>query len=154
VLGTAHAITSVVGSGSNPAIDYHAISPELVLAGTAFVVLFVDLFLRPERKWVAMVLSLVGTAGAFGASLSLIGSDRSTFGGMFVVDNFSVLFQVFFTAVCMVVLALSYRYFRDARLHQGEYYFLVLCSFIGCLTMPASRDLIMQIGRASCRERV
>ncbi len=143
VLGTAGAVATAFGSGSNPAIDFHAISPELALAATAFVVLFVDLFLRPERKWVAMVLSLIGTAGALGASLSLIGSDRSTFGGMFVVDNFTVLFQVFFTAVCLVVLVLSYRYFRDARLHQGEYYFLLLCSFIGCLTMPASRDLIM-----------
>jgi NADH-quinone oxidoreductase subunit N len=136
-------VIGAVASLPNQSIDYHAIAPELVLAGTAFVVLFVDLFLRPERKWIAMILSFVGTAAAFATTLTLIGSRRSTFGGMFVVDNFTVLFQVFFMAVCLVVLLLSYRYFRDARLHQGEYYFLMLCSFLGCLTMPGSRDLIM-----------
>jgi NADH-quinone oxidoreductase subunit N len=137
------AAAAALSSLPNQVIDYHAIAPEVVLAGTALVVLFVDLFLRPERKWIAMVLSFIGTAGALAAALTLIGSNRTTFGGMFVVDNFTVLFQVFFTSVCLVVLLLSYRYFRDARLHQGEYYFLMLCSFLGCLTMPGSRDLIM-----------
>jgi NADH-quinone oxidoreductase subunit N len=59
------------------------------------------------------------------------------------VDNFAVLFKVFFTAVAMVVLLLSYRYMREGRYYQGEYYFLVLCSFLGTLTMASSRDLLM-----------
>jgi NADH-quinone oxidoreductase subunit N len=127
----------------NPAIDYHAILPELILAGTACVVLFVDLFLRQRRKWLAMPLAFAGAAGAFAATLTLIGSERSTFGGSYVVDNFAVLFKVFFTSVAMVILLLSLRYFRDGRYYQGEYYFLVLCSFLGMLTMPSSRDLLM-----------
>lgn len=127
----------------NQAIDYHAIAPELVLAGTIFLVLVVDLFLRPQRKHLSMPIALLGTAGSFAAALTLIGSRRVTFGGVFVVDDFTVLFQVFFTAVAMVVLALSYRYLREGRFFQGEYYFLLLCSFLGCLTMPASRDLLM-----------
>jgi NADH-quinone oxidoreductase subunit N len=137
------ATTAAVQPLTNQPIDWHAISPLVALAATALLVLFVDLFLRSERKWISMVLSFLGTAVSFGLALSLIGDHRATFGGMFVVDNFTVLFQVFFTAVCLVVLLLSYRYFRDARLHQGEYYFLLLCSFIGCLTMPGSRDLVM-----------
>ncbi|HEV3365316.1 MAG TPA: NADH-quinone oxidoreductase subunit N, partial [Acidimicrobiia bacterium] len=35
------------------------------------------------------------------------------------------------------------RYFRDGRFYQGEYYFLLLTSFLGCLLMPSSRDLLM-----------
>jgi NADH-quinone oxidoreductase subunit N len=127
----------------NPAIDYHAILPELILAGTACVVLVVDLFLLQRRKWLAMPLAFAGAAGAFAATLTLLGSERSTFGGSFVVDNFAVLFKVFFTSVAMVILLLSLRYFRDGRYYQGEYYFLVLCSFLGMLTMPSSRDLLM-----------
>jgi len=127
----------------NPAIDYHAIAPELVLAGTIFLVLFVDLFLRRERKWLAMPLSFVGVAGSLAAALTLVGSTRRTFGGAYVVDNFALLFKVFFTAVALVVLILSLRYFRDGRYYQGEYYTLLLCSFLGMLTMPSSRDLLM-----------
>jgi NADH-quinone oxidoreductase subunit N len=127
----------------NPAIDYHAIAPELVLAGTLFIVLFVDLFLRPDRKWLAMPLSMVGVVTSLILTLTLIGSHRVTFGGSYVVDNFAVLFKVFFMAVALIILMLSLRYFRDGRYYQGEYYFLLLCSFLGMLTMPSSRDLLM-----------
>ncbi len=127
----------------NPPIDYHAIAPELVMAGTLFTVLFVDLFLPRERKWQAMPLAFVGTAGSFAATLTLIGSHRVTFGGMFVVDNYAILFKLFFTTVAMVVLLLSLRYFREGRYYQGEYYFLLLCSFLGMMTMPSSRDFLM-----------
>jgi NADH-quinone oxidoreductase subunit N len=127
----------------NPPIDFHAIAPELVLAGTIFAVLLLDLALPLERKWWAMVLSFAGMAGAFAASLTLIGAHRVTFGGSYVIDNFAVLFKVFFTAVGMVVLALSLRYLRDGRFFQGEYYFILLSSFLGTLTMASSRDLLM-----------
>jgi NADH-quinone oxidoreductase subunit N len=141
------ALGAMLGQGlefiRNPPIDYHAIAPELILAGTVFAVLILDLFLKPYRKWLSMPLAFAGTAGAFAASLTLIGTHRVIFGGSYVVDNFAVLFKVFFTAVAMVILALSYRYFRDGRYYQGEYYFLLLSSFLGMLTMPSSRDLLM-----------
>jgi NADH-quinone oxidoreductase subunit N len=127
----------------NPAIDYHALLPEMVLSATIFAVLLLDLFLPQGRKHMSMPLAFVGTVAAFVATLTLIGSSRSTFGGSYVVDNFAVLFKVFFLAVAMVVLLLSYRYFREGRYYQGEYYFLLLSSFLGMLTMASSRDLLM-----------
>ena len=105
----------------NPAIDYHAIAPELVLAGTIFVVLFLDLFLPRDRKWLAMPVAFVGTVGSLAASLTLIGSlPRRTFGGSYVIDNFAILFKVFFLAVALVVLMLSYRYLRDGRYYRAS----------------------------------
>ena len=127
----------------NPAIDYHAIAPELVLAATAFLVLLVDLFLPRERKWLSMPIAFAGAMGSLAATLTLIGSRRATFGGTFVVDNFAVLFKVFFIGVAMIVLLLSLRYFREGRFYQGEYYFLILASFLGMLTMASSRELLM-----------
>jgi NADH-quinone oxidoreductase subunit N len=127
----------------NPAIDYHAIAPELVLAGTIFTVLLFDLFLPRERKHLAMPLAFVGVAAAFATTLTLIGTTRSTFGGSYVVDNFAVLLKVFFLATAMVVLLLSYRYIRDGRYYQGEFYVLLLSSFLGTLTISSSRDLLM-----------
>src|SRR5215210_567011 len=107
------------------AIDYHAILPELIVSGT-------------------LVLALVGAIAALVATFTLIpGPGRSTFGGMFVVDDFALLFKVFFLAVAIIVLAISLRYVRDGRFYQGEYYFLLMTSFLGCLLMPSSRDLVM-----------
>src|SRR5438034_6638767 len=127
----------------NPAIDYHAIAPELVLAGTIFAVLIVDVFLPRDRKYMSMPLAFLGVAGSLAATLTLIGTRRATFGGSYVVDNFAVLFKVFFTSVALAVLLLSFRHIREGRYYQGEYYVLLLSSFLGMLTMPSSRDLLM-----------
>jgi NADH-quinone oxidoreductase subunit N len=124
-------------------IDYHAILPELILSGTILLVLLVDAFVSERRSWVSMPLSALGVIGALIATLTLIGERRSTFGGMFVVDNFALLFKVFFLSVAIVVLLVSLRYFREGRWYEGEYYFLLLTAFLGCILMPSSRDLLM-----------
>jgi NADH-quinone oxidoreductase subunit N len=125
-------------------IDYHAILPALILSGTILVVLVTDLFLPQRHKSASMWVSLLGVIATLVAVLSLIGQgDRSTFGGSYVVDAFTIVFQTFFMSAAAVVLLISYRYFRDGGFYQGEYYFLLLTSFLGCLLMPASRDLLM-----------
>src|ERR687898_1350385 len=127
----------------NQSIDYHAILPETILSGTILLVVIADAFLSARRKWFTMPIGFVGTVAALVATLTLIGEDRTTFDGMFVVDGFAVLFKTFFLAVALLVLLISLRYFRDGRFYQGEYYFLLLTSFLGCLLMPSSRDLLM-----------
>src|SRR5918994_1005537 len=127
----------------NQSIDYHAILPEMILSGTILLVLIADAFLSARRKWFTMPIGFIGTVAALVATLTLIGEDRTTFDGMFVVDGFAVLFKTFFLAVALLVLLISLRYFRDGRFYQGEYYFLLLTSFLGCLLMPSSRDLLM-----------
>jgi NADH-quinone oxidoreductase subunit N len=125
-------------------IDYHAILPVLILSGTIVIVLVTDLFLSSRHKSASMWVALVGVLAALVAVLSLIGKgDRTTFGGSYQVDAFTIVFQTFFMSAAAVVLLISYRYFREGGFYQGEYYFLLLTSFLGCLLMPASRDLLM-----------
>ena len=130
-------------------IDYVAILPELILGGTDLLVLVVDLFLPNDRKWLGMPLSMIGVLGALGALLAIAGDERQTFclpdsgACSYVVDDFAVLFKVIFLLTAIVVLLLSLNYFEEGRFYQGEYYFLLLCSFFGMLTISSSRDLIM-----------
>jgi NADH-quinone oxidoreductase subunit N len=126
-----------------PSIDYHAIAPEILLGTSVIFVLMADLALRPERKWVAVIPSFLGVAAALVVELTLVGQTRTSFGGAYVSDSFAVLFKTFFLAVALAVLMLSARYFRDGRYYQGEYYFLLLSSFLGMLTISSSRDLLM-----------
>src|SRR5438046_5575955 len=114
-----------------------------LLTGTILVVLVADLFLPRERKWVCMPIAFVGVIGALIAALTLINANRTTFGGMYVVDNFAVLFKVFFLSTAAVVLGLSLRYMRDGRYFQGEYYVLLLAAVLGCVPMPSSRYLLV-----------
>jgi NADH-quinone oxidoreductase subunit N len=125
-------------------VDYVALAPELTLGVTVLVVLVLDLFLPPERKWWAAVASLLGLARSLMVTIALVGGERAVmFGGTYVVDAFAVLFKVFFLSVGIVVVALSLRYLREGRYYQGEYYFLILTSFLGMLTISSSRDLLM-----------
>ena len=128
---------------AQPSVDWHALAPELVLASVACLVLLVDLFLPDDAKWVAMPLSAAGLIGTLAAVVSLIGEgDRLTLAGSFEVNGFALLFKGLFCVIGLLVLAISLHYFREGRYYQGEYYFLLLCSLLGGLTMASSRDLI------------
>lgn len=126
-------------------IDWVALSPELILLTTTFVVLLVEPFLPRDRIRIVNPIAVVGTAGALGAVvwLAVDGTDRASFGNMFVVDNYALLFKGFFLASGLLVLLLSWRYFQEIRTYQGEYYFLLLSSYVGMLLMPSARDLVM-----------
>lgn len=128
---------------AQPSVDWHALSPEFVLAAAACIVLIVDLFLPDDAKWVAMPLAAAGLFGTLAAVVSLIGQgDRLTLAGSFEVDGFALLFKGLFCVIGLIVLAISFHYFKAGRYYQGEYYFLMLCSLLGGLTMASSRDLI------------
>jgi NADH-quinone oxidoreductase subunit N len=123
-------------------VDWHAISPELILSAAAAVVLVADLFLPEDSKWLAMPLAAAGIVGTLAAVVSLIGSDRVTLAGSYEIDPFSLLFKGLFCVIGLVVLAISFNYFRAGRYYQGEYYFLMLCSLLGGVVIASSRDLV------------
>ncbi len=125
------------------AIDFGAIAPELVLTATAILVLLVDLVLTDQAKQLANPLSAIGALVALGFTLPLWGDERSTFGGSFVVNDYAVVLKVIFLVSLLAILGISWRYFAESRFFQGEYYFLLLVSFLGMLIMPSARDLLL-----------
>src|ERR1043165_6464386 len=125
-------------------LDLHAIAPELVLAGTVLVILVVDLFLPERQKLWSGFLAMTGVALSAVSTFTLVGDHRSTFNGMFVVDSFALLFKIMFLAVAALVILISFNYLNDSvRARQGEFYFLLLSSFLGMLLMASSRDFLM-----------
>ena len=124
-------------------IDWVAIAPEIALTITALLVLAADLSLRGEAKQLVNPLAVIGTLVAIGFTLYLWGDSRETFAGQFVINEFTVLFKLLFLGSLLAILGISWRFFAEGRYFQGEYYFLLLTSFIGMLLLPSSRDLIL-----------
>lgn len=125
-------------------IDLHLIAPELVLTGGLMLILVVDLFLPDEVKafngWIAAV-TVIGSAFALA---TLVGTTGSTFGDHFVVDSYALLFKFLFLAVAFGVILISADYLDESvRSTQGEFYFLLLSSFLGMMLMPSARDMLM-----------
>ncbi|MGH8905145.1 MAG: NADH-quinone oxidoreductase subunit N [Egibacteraceae bacterium] len=125
--------------------DWFALAPELALLATALLVLVVEPFLPGSRKQTMCALSIAGVLASLGwvIALAVDGTDRASFGAMFVVDSYALLLKAFFLGTALFVLFVSYRYFQEIRTYQGEYYFLVLSAFLGMLLMPSARDLVM-----------
>jgi NADH-quinone oxidoreductase subunit N len=125
------------------AIDFLAIAPEIVLTVTALVVLAADLALRGDAKQFVNPIAALGTVVAIVFTAVLWGQDRVTFGGQFVVNDYAVVFKLLFLGTLLAILGISWRFFAEGRYFQGEYYFLLLTSFIGMLVMPSARDLLL-----------
>jgi len=123
-------------------VDWHALAPELVMVVAACAVLVVDLFVPREIRWIAMPLSAAGIFGAIAAVMSLVGEERMTLAGSFEVDGFALLFKGLFALIGLVILGISFHFFREGRYYQGEYYFLLMCGLLGGMVMASSRDLI------------
>ncbi len=130
---------------SAPTIDYHALAPEMVLAGGLVVVLLLDLFLAEARKWLLATVSSWVLLAAFVPVLTLALSDggvRSMFDGRYVIDDFSLVMKGLFLLAGYVVVLLSTDHLRDGGYHEGEYWVLLLTSLTGMVMMASSRDLV------------
>src|SRR4051794_9676109 len=133
-------------------IDYVAITPPLVVSLTGLGVLVVDTFLSGRRKQVTGWLALAGLAVAAATLVPLTDHGRRTFcvpsNGLalpscsYVVDNLTLAFQVLVLVGALVVVLLSIDTVTESRLPPGEYYFLLLMSVAGALTMAAARDVL------------
>jgi NADH-quinone oxidoreductase subunit N len=127
-----------------PHIDYHAIAPEIVVAGTILLILLVDLVGGERARQQASRLAAFGVLGAIIPVLTLgaDGADRTLFNGAFVVDNFALVMQAFFLAVTYIVILLSAESIAESDVAEPEYYFLTLTALLGMMVMCSSRDLV------------
>ena len=71
----------------SPAVDYHAIAPEIVWSMTVVVILIADLFLPERQKWATSTIAGLGLLASLVPILTLAvdGTDRVMFDGGYVV---------------------------------------------------------------------
>ncbi|MDR5682856.1 MAG: NADH-quinone oxidoreductase subunit N [Armatimonadota bacterium] len=125
-------------------IELRPLLPELIVAGTAIVVLFADLPLRGARSRVALVwLCLVGL-GAAGVAIGAVRQEAVVvFGGMYLRDGLADLAQTVILVAAALAVLLARDYLVRTGLERGEYYALALFAALGAMLMAATRDLLM-----------
>ncbi len=124
-------------------IDYGALAPEIVISASACLVLVLDLGLRGRNRVVGNYIALGATLLALIFTALRLGSNATTtLGGLFVLDDFAIVMKLIFLGATAYVIWVSIPPMRGHR-YEGEYAFLLLCSLLGCLLMPSSRDLLM-----------
>jgi NADH-quinone oxidoreductase subunit N len=133
------------GGFTAPTVDYHALAPEMVLAGGICLVLLVDLFVAENKKWITSTLAGFVLLGAFipVVTLAVVGSDvRSMFDGRYVVDQYALVLKGLFLLAGYVVVLLSSNEIEEGHYYQGEYFVLLLTSILGMVMMASARDLV------------
>ena len=123
-------------------IDYLTILPELVVAGTAILVLVADLAIpSARRQWLA-VLAAVGLLAAVGASLPLWGQQRVAFSDTVTGDSFATFFNVVLGTTGILTILMSPRFLKSVDLNHGEYYVLLLAAVAGMMLLAAATSLM------------
>jgi NADH-quinone oxidoreductase subunit N len=132
-------------------LDLWAILPEMFLSGAAFLLLLLSLPFRGERGRVvgwAAVLALAATLILMfiGPAFEQAVQTRqgiAAFGGMFVLDSFSIFFKVIFLVSAILTIMLSLRYLDIEKAQSGEFYTMILIALVGMMFMASGRNLVV-----------
>lgn len=117
--------------------------PEALVAGLAFLVLTLDLFLPNARKNILPWLSFWGLLGVLAFVLYFHWSvDQSVYEGLAQIDSYSLIFKVFALAFGMLVMVMSSDYVRRNLEHPGEYYGILLFAILASMLMVSASELL------------
>jgi NADH-quinone oxidoreductase subunit N len=128
-----------------PPIDLGPILPEMILVGTAIVVLLGGAILRGVTPLAWVLLSLAGVVGAAVAAVWLWDWD----GGLTVLvggvatDRFGVVIRLIVLAVAAIGLVLGHHYFERSGEQRREFSPLLLLATAGMTLFAVSADLIV-----------
>lgn len=130
-----------------PALDWHALAPELTLLGVGAFLTLVDILFAERARAVTSALAGLGFLGVLVpiitlASAGVASEPRIMFDGGYVVDGFALLLKAIFVIAGYVVVLLSTNYFAKGDYWENEYYGLLAASMLGMLVMSSANDLI------------
>ena len=105
-------------------IDFSLLLPEFLLTILGLSVLGIDLVAPTKlRNRLGYVTSSIGMLLIAPISfLFLNGKQGSLYNGIYLIDDFSLLFKVFFMLIGVVVALMSAEYVGRRMPHPGEYY--------------------------------
>ncbi len=119
------------------------LTPEFALAGLAFLVFVIDLFLPEDRKGYLAWVSIAGLLALIVVSLVMLwGEEESLYDGLLAVDDFSLFFKVFFMGMGVFIILSSMDFVENQLENRGEFYGLLLFSILGMNLMAQSRELL------------
>jgi NADH-quinone oxidoreductase subunit N len=125
---------------SIPSLNLGAIAPQLIVLGTALLVLLLDLVLRRERQDLLAWVGLVGVLAA--AVTTLVWEPTASAQDMFAADGYGRFLNLVFLTAAALALLVGIDYVRRVGLARGEYYSLLLLSTAGMMFMGAAVHLM------------
>ncbi|MFC1731695.1 NADH-quinone oxidoreductase subunit N [candidate division KSB1 bacterium] len=124
-----------------PDINWPSIGSLLIMCGTGLTVLVLALFTKSLR--ITILVTFFGIVAALLYSVSIWGEQINGFGGMVIIDNFTLTVYIIVLVGSLLTLLLSRELLMDHRPIKGEYLALLTFSTLGMMIMAAAGDLVM-----------
>src|SRR5436190_6152878 len=137
-----------------PVVDYNALNPnlevilpEIIVTVFAVAVIFLDLFMKGERKARTLpIVSIVGYVLAIAVCIWYFNSAQAAssiqaFGGMVTIDNLGLFFKIISLLTAIFAVALSTLFIRERGMALGEYYTVLALATLGMMITSAAVDL-------------
>ena len=125
------------------AADLPPLAPELVLIGSAFALMILDLFVSNRNKIVTHLFSLAALAVVLFMLVTGVGGQGEVFHGMFVRDTAADVMKTGIVLLSGLTLVYGWRYLRDRNLFQGEIPVLILFGTAGMMILVSAGSLLM-----------
>ncbi|MBA0428462.1 MULTISPECIES: NADH-quinone oxidoreductase subunit NuoN [Stenotrophomonas] len=125
------------------AADLPPLAPELVLIGSAFALMILDLFVSNRNKIVTHLFSLAALAVVLFMLATGVGGQGGVFHGMFVRDTAADVMKTGIVLLSGLTLVYGWRYLRDRNLFQGEIPVLILFGTAGMMILVSAGSLLM-----------
>ena len=113
-----------------------AVSPYVVLAATAVIVMLASTFTRSHGLYVWMTSA--GLAAAFAFVLVAAGSSDRRATALLRMDDYALYFIGLTVVITGVVVFLSYGYLRQTERQRADYYVLLTLAALGAAVLVAS----------------
>jgi len=125
------------------AADLPPLAPELVLIGSAFALMILDLFVSNRNKIFTHLFSLAALAVVLFMLATGVGGQGEVFHGMFVRDTAADVMKTGIVLLSGLTLVYGWRYLRDRNLFQGEIPVLILFGTAGMMILVSAGSLLM-----------
>jgi NADH-quinone oxidoreductase subunit N len=125
-----------------PPFDLKSIAPIVSVSIAAIFILLADVFCGKSFKNRLGYISFLAVIATGVIAYSQIGQNVYSFSDMFVVDNFSVFFNLVFLFSTAIVILMSDNFIKQEDVNYGEYYTLILFATVGMMLMAGGADLL------------
>jgi NADH-quinone oxidoreductase subunit N len=123
--------------------DLIAVLPEMLVVSMAMFVLLLDLFIKPQNRFLVYIFTQMTLLGA--AFLTIYTYEPSVgyfFNGMFVDDSLADALKLMIYLATSMFLVYSRSYIALRGMYRGEFYALVLFAILGMMILVSGQHFL------------
>ncbi|MFA5881319.1 MAG: NADH-quinone oxidoreductase subunit N [Eubacteriales bacterium] len=122
--------------------NYSLMAIEIATALLAIGVLIIGLLVPKEQRYGLGYLVTIGLTGIFFLTFAFYGTNTKLFGGMYIVDDFSIFFKQIFLAAGILVTLAATLYVKKIGANYGEFFVMMVFATLGMMVLSSAGDFI------------